>query len=163
MVAVIVKRFCPTTTHAAPTAPRAGPRATMPGMSRTVITFGTFDVFHVGHLRVIERAAALGDRLVVGVSADELNLRKKGREPVFSQAERLAIVAALKPVDEVFVEESLELKRDYIKKYAADVLVMGDDWAGRFDEFEDICEVVYLPRTPAISTTALIEKISGGS
>ena len=64
-------------------------------MSRTVITFGTFDVFHVGHLRVIERAAALGDRLVVGVSADELNLRKKGREPVFSQAERLAIVAAL--------------------------------------------------------------------
>ena len=80
-------------------------------MSRTVITFGTFDVFHVGHLRVIERAAALGDRLVVGVSADALNLRKKGREPVFSQAERLAIVAALKPVDEVFVEESLELKR----------------------------------------------------
>jgi glycerol-3-phosphate cytidylyltransferase len=135
----------------------------MPRMSRTVITFGTFDVFHVGHLRVIERAAALGDRLVVGVSADELNLRKKGREPVFSQAERLAIVAALKPVDEVFVEESLELKRDYIVRYAADVLVMGDDWAGRFDEFEDVCEVVYLPRTPAISTTALIEKISGGS
>ena len=65
------------------------------GMPRTVITFGTFDVFHVGHLRVIERAAALGDRLVVGVSADALNLRKKGREPVFSQAERLAIVAAL--------------------------------------------------------------------
>ena len=105
-------------------------------MSRTVITFGTFDVFHVGHLRVIERAAALGDRLVVGVSADALNLRKKGREPVFSQAERLAIVAALKPVDEVFVEESLELKRDYIEQFAADVLVMGDDWAGRFDEFE---------------------------
>ena len=66
------------------------------GMPRTVITFGTFDVFHVGHLRVIERAAALGDRLVVGVSADALNLRKKGREPVFSEGERLAIVAALK-------------------------------------------------------------------
>ena len=130
------------------------------GMPRTVITFGTFDVFHVGPLRVIERAAALGDRLVVGVSADELNLRKKGREPVFSEGERLAIVAALKPVDEVFVEESLELKREYILKYGADVLVMGDDWAGRFDEFEDVCEVVYLPRTPAISTTALIEKIS---
>jgi choline-phosphate cytidylyltransferase len=130
---------------------------------RTVITFGTFDVFHVGHLRVIERAAALGDRLVVGVSADALNLRKKGREPVFSQAERLAIVAALKPVDEVFVEESLELKREYIAQYAADVLVMGDDWAGRFDELGDACEVVYLPRTPAISTTALIEKISGTS
>ena len=60
----------------------------------------------------------------------------------------------------MFIEESLELKREYIQRYDADVLVMGDDWRGRFDEFEDICEVVYLPRTPAISTTALIEKIS---
>jgi len=129
-------------------------------MPRTVITFGTFDVFHLGHLRVLERAAALGDRLVVGVSADALNLRKKGREPVFTEAERLEIVAALRMVDEVFVEESLEQKREYIERYDADVLVMGDDWRGKFDEFEDICDVVYLPRTPAISTTALIEKIS---
>ena len=126
----------------------------------TVITFGTFDVFHVGHLRVIERAASLGDRLVVGVSADALNLRKKGREPVFSQGERLEIVAALKVVDEVFVEESLELKRDYVLDHGAQVLVMGDDWAGKFDELSDICRVEYLPRTPAISTTALIEKIA---
>ena len=111
-------------------------------------------------LFVIERAASLGDRLVVGVSADALNLRKKGREPVFSESERLEIVAALRMVDEVFVEESLELKREYIERYDADVLVMGDDWRGRFDEFGDVCEVVYLPRTPAISTTALIEKIS---
>ena len=133
----------------------------MPGMTRTVLTFGTFDVFHVRHLLVIQRAAALGDRLVVGVSADALNLRKKGREPVFGEDERMAIVAALKPVDEVFLEESLEAKRDYLVRYHADVLVMGDDWAGRFDEFRDLCEVVYLPRTPAISTTALIEKISG--
>ena len=132
-------------------------------MSTTVITFGTFDVFHVGHLRVIQRAAALGDRLVVGVSADALNLSKKGREPVFTQAERLEIVAALKPVDAVFVEESLELKRDYILEHGADILVMGDDWAGKFDEFGDICEVHYLSRTPAISTTALIEKISAGA
>ena len=128
---------------------------------RTVITFGTFDVFHVGHLRVIERAAALGDRLVVGVSADALNLAKKGRVPVFSERERMAIIAALKPVDAVFLEESLEEKRSYLVEHQADVLVMGDDWAGKFDEFEDLCEVVYLPRTPAISTTALIEKISG--
>ena len=126
----------------------------------TVITFGTFDVFHVGHLRVIQRAASFGDRLVVGVSADELNMRKKGRLPVFSEAERLEIVAALKPVDEVFVEESLELKREYILRHDAQVLVMGDDWAGKFDDFGDICTVEYLPRTPAISTTALIEKIS---
>jgi choline-phosphate cytidylyltransferase len=129
----------------------------------TVITFGTFDVFHVGHLRVIERAAALGDRLVVGVSADELNVRKKGRAPVFSERERMEIVAALKPVDAVFREDSLEQKREYIVEHGADVLVMGDDWEGRFDEFSDICKVVYLPRTPAISTTALIEKISGGA
>ncbi len=131
--------------------------------SRTVVTFGTFDVFHVGHLRVIERAAALGDRLVVGVSADALNLRKKGRQPVFAEDERLAIIAALRYVDGVFLEESLELKRHYLLEHGADVLVMGDDWSGKFDEFEDICEVVYLRRTPAISTTALIEKISGGS
>jgi len=132
-------------------------------MSRTVITFGTFDVFHLGHLRVIERARALGDRLVVGVSADALNIAKKGRPPVFSEAERLAIVAALKAVDEVFLEQSLELKRSYIERFGADVLVMGDDWAGKFDEFRDICDVVYLARTPAISTTALIEKISSGA
>jgi choline-phosphate cytidylyltransferase len=131
-------------------------------MTRTVMTFGTFDVFHVGHLRVIQRAAAFGDRLVVGVSADALNVSKKGRAPVFSQDERLEIVAALKPVDAVFVEESLELKREYLLEHHADVLVMGDDWAGKFDEFEDICEVRYLSRTPAISTTALIEKISSG-
>jgi glycerol-3-phosphate cytidylyltransferase len=130
-------------------------------MTRTVITFGTFDVFHVGHLRVIERAASLGDRLVVGVSADALNERKKGRSPVYSQAERMEIVAALRAVDEVFLEESLEQKRDYILEHGADVLVMGDDWKGRFDDLADVCEVVYLPRTPAISTTALIEKISG--
>ena len=135
----------------------------MPEPGVTVITFGTFDVFHVGHLKVIERAAELGDRLVVGVSADALNMRKKGRAPVFSEGERLAIVAALRDVDEVFLEESLELKRDYILQFGADVLVMGDDWEGRFDEFRDVCEVVYLPRTPAISTTALIEKISATS
>ena len=127
---------------------------------RTVITFGTFDVFHVGHVRVLERAAALGDRLVVGVSADELNIAKKGRAPVFTQQERLEIGGSLKMVDEVFVEESLEKKRDYIVEHGADVLVMGDDWAGKFDWVSDVCEVVYLPRTPSVSTTGLIEHIA---
>jgi glycerol-3-phosphate cytidylyltransferase len=126
---------------------------------RTVITFGTFDVFHVGHLAILERAAALGDRLVVGVSSDELNIAKKGRPCVYDLTARTAILRALRCVDEVFTEESLELKRDYIQKYSADVLVMGHDWEGRFDEFRDICQVVYLPRTPSISTTATIEKI----
>jgi glycerol-3-phosphate cytidylyltransferase len=128
--------------------------------SRTVITFGTFDVFHVGHVRMLNRARELGDRLVVGVSADELNVRKKGRAPVFTQDERREIVANVKAVDAVFVEESLELKRQYVLEHEAAVLVMGDDWAGRFDELSDVCEVVYLPRTPSVSTTALIEHIA---
>jgi glycerol-3-phosphate cytidylyltransferase len=128
--------------------------------ARTVITFGTFDVLHVGHIRVLQRAAELGDRLVVGVSADALNIAKKGRAPVFSQAERIEIVGSLKVVDEVFVEESLERKRDYIVEHGADVLVMGDDWAGKFDWVSDVCEVVYLPRTPSVSTTGLIEHIA---
>jgi glycerol-3-phosphate cytidylyltransferase len=127
---------------------------------RTVITFGTFDVLHVGHIRVLRRAAALGDRLVVGVSADRLNVSKKGRAPVFSQEERLEIVGSLKMVDEVFVEESLELKRDYVTQHRADVLAMGNDWEGKFDFLSDICEVVYFPRTPSVSTTALIEHIA---
>ena len=127
---------------------------------RRVVTFGTFDVLHVGHVSLLERARALGDRLIVGVSSDALNFSKKGRNPVYPEADRLRLIAALRCVDEVFVEESLALKGEYLRQHRADVLVMGDDWSGRFDEFEDICEVVYLPRTPAISTTALIEKIS---
>ncbi|MDX5445412.1 MAG: adenylyltransferase/cytidyltransferase family protein [Zoogloeaceae bacterium] len=124
-----------------------------------VLTFGTFDVFHVGHLNLLERARGLGNRLIVGVSTDALNISKKGRAPVFPQEERLRIVQSLKCVDEVFLEESLELKRAYLLHYKADVLAMGDDWRGRFDEFSDICKVVYFERTPAVSTTAVIEKI----
>lgn len=124
-----------------------------------VLTFGTFDVFHCGHLRILERAAELGDRLVVGVSSDALNISKKGRPPVFPQCERMRIVAALRCVDEVFLEESLEAKREYLLRYGADVLAMGDDWKGRFDEFRDICRVIYFERTPAVSTTAVIERI----
>lgn len=125
----------------------------------TVITFGTFDVFHVGHLRILERARALGDRLIVGVSSDALNVAKKGRPPVFPEDERMRLVAALRCVDEVFLEESLERKRGYLIAHRADVLAMGDDWRGRFDTFSDICRVIYFERTPAISTTAVIEKI----
>ncbi|MDN5763508.1 MAG: adenylyltransferase/cytidyltransferase family protein [Microlunatus sp.] len=127
--------------------------------AKTVITFGTFDVLHVGHIRVLNRAAAHGDQLVVGVSSDALNFSKKGRNPVFSQSERVEMVSNLKVVDAVFVEESLELKRDYITQFGADVLVMGDDWSGKFDFVSDLCDVVYLPRTPSVSTTAIIEHI----
>ena len=127
--------------------------------SKVVITFGTFDVFHVGHLRILKTAKQYGDKLIVGVSTDELNFDKKGLYPVFSQVERLEIISSIKYVHDVFLEESLEQKRDYLVQYSANVLIMGDDWAGKFDEFNDICDVIYLPRTPSVSTTALIEKI----
>jgi len=123
-----------------------------------IITFGTFDVFHVGHLRILERARNLGDYLLVGVSTDLLSYTKKGRYPFYNQVERLEIISSLRCVDEVFLEKSLELKRHYILTYHANMLVMGDDWAGKFDEFKDICRVEYLSRTPSISTTAVIEK-----
>ncbi|MBI2995060.1 MAG: adenylyltransferase/cytidyltransferase family protein [Gammaproteobacteria bacterium] len=126
---------------------------------KRIITFGSFDVFHIGHLRLLERARQLGDFLSVGVSTDALSRRKKGVYPVFPQDQRAAILAALRVVDHVFFEESLEQKRDYVLAERAQVLVMGDDWRGRFDHLADICEIVYLPRTPAISTTAVIEKI----
>jgi glycerol-3-phosphate cytidylyltransferase len=129
----------------------------------TVITFGTFDVLHVGHLRLLRRARDLGSRLVVGVSSDALNEHKKGRVPVFSEGERIETLEAIRFVDSVFLEESLERKREYVVAAAADILVMGDDWEGKFDELCDVCKVTYLTRTPSISTTALIEKISEGT
>lgn len=126
---------------------------------KTVLTFGTFDVLHVGHVNILKRARELGDRLIVGVSSDALNFSKKRRSPVYPETERTAIVAALGCVDQVFVEQSLDLKGDYIQQYSADVLVMGDDWQGRFDKYNSMCEVVYLPRTEGISTTQLIAEI----
>jgi glycerol-3-phosphate cytidylyltransferase len=124
-----------------------------------VVTFGTYDLFHYGHLNLLRRARALGDWLIVGVSSDELNAGKKGRRPVFSLSERLAIVQGIRYVDEVFVEESLELKADYLIRARADILVMGDDWAGRFDQFSAICRVVYLPRTPDVSSSRILSVI----
>ena len=126
---------------------------------KRVITFGTFDLFHIGHLRILERAKSLGAYLIVGVSTDQLNFSKKQKNPIYSQESRAAIIKAMSLVDEVFFEESLELKGEYIKKNNADILVMGDDWKGRFDQFNSICDVVYLPRTPSISTTEIIEII----
>lgn len=124
---------------------------------KTIITFGTFDLFHEGHLRILERASAMGDRLVVGVSSDAFNFSKKQRYPIISEESRMNIVRALKCVDEVFSEESMVLKHFYCDKYKADVLVMGDDWSGSFNL--EKCETVYLPRTECVSTTEILEKI----
>jgi len=124
---------------------------------KRVITFGTFDVFHIGHVNILERCKSLGDTLIVGISSDELNFSKKQRFPIYSEEDRLKIIQSMSFVDEVFIEHSLEKKREYIEYYKADILAMGDDWAGKFDMFNDICEVIYFPRTPSISTSEIIE------
>ncbi|OCJ04170.1 glycerol-3-phosphate cytidylyltransferase [Rhizobium sp. AC44/96] len=126
---------------------------------RKVITFGTFDVLHIGHIRILQRAKALGDHLTVGISTDALNYAKKQKDAVYSETDRMEIVRSIVGVDDVFLEHSLELKGHYIQQYGADILVMGDDWAGRFDHFKSLCQVVYLPRTDGISTTSTLENI----
>ena len=126
-------------------------------MNKRVITFGTFDVFHIGHVNILERCKSLGDTLIVGISSDELNYSKKQRNPIYAEEDRLKIIQSLSFVDEVFIEHSLEKKREYIEYYKADILAMGDDWEGKFDMFNDICEVIYFPRTPSISTSEIIE------
>ena len=125
-----------------------------------IVTFGTFDLFHIGHLKMLERAKNLGDFLAVGVSSDELNVQKKNRVPVYSLEERIAIIKALKCVDEVFIEHSLEEKSKYCEGF--DVFVIGNDWEGKFDHIKtEKLDVIYMPRTPEISTTDLIRKIRG--
>lgn len=124
----------------------------------TVLTYGTFDLFHIGHLRLIERLAAMGDRLIVGVSTDEFNAGK-GKKSVVSYDDRAAIVGAIKGVDLVLPERAWEQKRADIIEHGVDIFVMGDDWAGKFDELSDVCEVRYLPRTSGVSSTDIKEML----
>lgn len=126
---------------------------------KTIITYGTFDLFHVGHVNLLERARSLGDRLVVGVSSDEFNAIK-GKRSVFPYEHRARIVAALKCVDEVFPEQNWDQKPCDIARYGAHVFVMGHDWQGKFDDLAAGCEIVYLPRTDGISTTELKSALS---
>ncbi|TIC87916.1 glycerol-3-phosphate cytidiltransferase [Nocardioides sp. GY 10113] len=121
---------------------------------RTVLTYGTFDLFHIGHLRLIERLTAMGDRLIVGVSSDEFNAAK-GKRSVVSYEDRAAIVGAIRGVDLVIPEHAWEQKAADIAEYGVDVFVMGDDWRGKFDDLEELCEVVYLPRTVGVSSTEI--------
>jgi len=130
--------------------------------SRKVITYGTFDLLHVGHIRLLERARALGDYLIVAISTDEFNA-VKGKKCVYGFQERFEIVSRLKMVDEVIPETCWEQKPNDIVTHGASVFVMGHDWAGKFDHLRDTCEVVYLPRTDGISTTFVKETIKGGA
>jgi glycerol-3-phosphate cytidylyltransferase len=124
-----------------------------------IITFGTFDLFHIGHLNMLNRCKTYGDKLYIGVSTDELNFKKKNRYPIINQHDRKKIIENIRCVDDVFFEEELELKAEYIKKYKADIFIIGDDWTGKFDDMNEYCKVIYLPRTSYISTTDLRSKI----
>ena len=121
---------------------------------KKVITYGTYDLFHYGHLKILERAKKFGDYLIVAVSTDEFN-EIKGKKSIYSYEHRAEIVKAIKYVDEVIPERNWEQKIDDLKKHNVDVLVMGSDWQGKFDELKRFCEVVYLPRTPDISSTEI--------
>lgn len=119
---------------------------------KVVLTYGTFDLFHVGHIRLLKRLSLLGDKLIVGISSDEFN-KLKGKESFFSYEERAEILESCKYVSKVFPEHNWEQKRDDINKYHANIFAMGDDWEGKFDDLADSCDVVYLPRTKDVSTT----------
>jgi glycerol-3-phosphate cytidylyltransferase len=118
------------------------------------LTYGTYDLFHIGHVRLFERIKQRYDRLVVAVSTDEFNALK-GKRSVVPFEDRVAMVKACRYVDEVIAEEAWDQKARDIRAFGADALVMGSDWSGRFDEFKDLCEVVYLPRTEGVSSTEL--------
>lgn len=121
---------------------------------KRVITYGTFDLFHYGHLNLLKRAKALGDYLIVAVSTDKFNTLK-GKKCYFPYEIRKQIVEAIRYVDLVIPEDSWNQKEDDIKRYEIDTFVMGDDWKGKFDELKTLCDVVYLPRTNGVSTTQI--------
>ena len=122
---------------------------------KKVITYGTFDLLHYGHVNLLQRAKALGDYLIVAISTDEFNWNKKQKKCYFSYEERKRLVEAIRYVDLVIPEEEWEQKVSYVKEFKIDTFVIGDDWEGKFDFLKDLCEVVYLPRTPEISTTQI--------
>ncbi|MGM9640491.1 MAG: glycerol-3-phosphate cytidylyltransferase [Faecousia sp.] len=122
---------------------------------KRVITYGTFDLLHYGHINLLRRAKALGDYLVVALSTDSFNWEQKQKKSYFSYEERKAMLEAIRYVDLVIPEENWDQKKTDIGKYNIDVFVMGDDWEGKFDFLKDQCQVVYLPRTPEISTTKI--------
>jgi glycerol-3-phosphate cytidylyltransferase len=126
---------------------------------KRVITYGTFDLLHYGHINLLQRARQLGDFLVVCLSTDEFNFQEKDKKTYFKYEERKLLLESIRYVDLVVPEESWEQKSNDITKYQIDVFVIGDDWKGKFDFLKDKCEVVYLPRTKEISTTKIKEDL----
>jgi glycerol-3-phosphate cytidylyltransferase len=126
---------------------------------KIILTYGTFDMFHIGHLNLLNRLKSLGDKLIVAVSTDEFN-SIKGKKTLIPFEQRALIVQNIKCVDMVISEKNWEQKIDDIKKYNVDIFAMGDDWKGKFDFLKDYCKVVYLPRTQNISTTELKKELN---
>lgn len=119
-----------------------------------VLTYGTFDALHYGHIILLNRLKALGDKLYVGVSTDAFNLQK-GKVAFMSYEERVTLLKSLRAVDVVFPEDNFEQKVSDIKKYNIGLFAMGDDWVGHFDFLSKYCKVVYMPRTANISSTEI--------
>ena len=126
---------------------------------KRVITYGTFDMFHIGHLKLLQRLQELGDELIVAVSTDEFN-QLKGKKVLIPYEQRAEIVSNIKGVDRVIPEENWEQKIEDIKRYDIDIFAIGEDWKGEFDFLKEYCEVVYLPRTKNISTTKLKKSLT---
>lgn len=126
---------------------------------RRVITYGTFDLLHYGHVNLLRRAKEYGDYLIVAISTDEFNWNAKKKKCYFSYEQRKHLVEAIRYVDLVIPEESWEQKAHDIKEYHIDTFVIGDDWEGKFDFLKKDCEMVYLPRTPEISTTQIKKEL----
>lgn len=129
---------------------------------KKVITYGTFDLLHTGHINILRRAAEYGEYLVVAISSDEFNALK-GKKAYYSFEQRKAILEAIRYVDEVIPEHNWEQKVTDVKDHDIDVFVMGDDWTGDFDFLKDACEVVYLPRTVGISTTQIKKDLNSNN
>jgi glycerol-3-phosphate cytidylyltransferase len=121
---------------------------------KTAITYGTFDLFHIGHLRLFKRIKEFADYLIVGVSTDEFNL-EKGKKSIIPFENRIEIIKNIKCVDQVIPEANWNQKIDDIKKFKIDYFVMGEDWEGKFDFLSKYCKVIYLPRTVGISSSSL--------
>jgi glycerol-3-phosphate cytidylyltransferase len=126
---------------------------------KTIITYGTFDMFHIGHLNLLKRLKTMGDELIVAVSTDEFNL-VKGKKTLIPYDQRAEIVAAIEYVDKVIPEESWEQKVRDLKELHVDLFVIGNDWQGKFDFLKEFCEVLYLERTEGVSTTMLKDSLS---
>lgn len=128
---------------------------------KRIITYGTFDLMHYGHINLLKRAKELGDYLIVGLSTDEFNTVEKGKNTYFSYEERKKLLEAVRFVDLVIPEENWDQKETDILKFQCDCFVIGDDWKGKFDFLKDKCEVVYLERTAEISTTKIKKELKG--